>query len=124
MVKKGLTALRYLNVGNPIILELNIPIIEIIIEPKRNNIFRIFFVGELSFLIISQRTTNTVGSIIINPPIPKVKTNSSPGFSLNVNMKLDVRWKIIEDIIIVELKIGIAQIKKFLSFLKNGTMKK
>lgn len=76
-------------------------------------------------MIISHIITKIVGIKIIRPPIDKVKTNSSPGISLCVRMNLDVRSNKEESKINDAENIGMLQIKKLFSLLRNGSeMKK
>ena len=67
VVKKGFTALRYLNEGNPIIPELAIPIPDVTNEIKTIAQLRIFARSLLNFITIPAIIMNIVGSKSANP---------------------------------------------------------
>ena len=70
MVKKGFTALRYLNEGNPIIPELEIPIPDATNETKTITQLRIFARSLENFITIPEIIIKIVGRRIANPAYP------------------------------------------------------
>ena len=67
VVKKGFTALRYLNEGSPIIPELEIPIPDATNEIKTIAQLRIFARSLLNFITIPEMIMKIVGSRSANP---------------------------------------------------------
>ena len=67
VVKKGFTALRYLNEGNPIIPELEIPIPDATNEIKTIAQLRIFARSLENFITIPEMIMKIVGSRSANP---------------------------------------------------------
>ena len=67
LVKKGFTALRYLNEGGPIIPELNMPAPDTTKEIKIIAQLRIFARSLLNFITTPERITKNVGSKSANP---------------------------------------------------------
>ena len=67
LVKKGFTALRYLNEGNPIIPELEIPIADATNEIKIIAQLRIFALSLENFITIPEMIMKIVGSRSANP---------------------------------------------------------
>jgi len=108
-VKKGFTALRYLNVGNPTIPEFKIPIpdaknaINIIAE------LRIFARSLLNFITILEIIIKIVGRRIANPAYPI--------------MNVEVLSNIKENSINETENVGAAHKIKLFLFLKNGNEK-
>ena len=109
VVKNGFTALRYLNVGNPITPELKIPIPEMVIEIKRIAQLRIFLLSLLNFIIKPDITTKIVGRRIAIPAYP----------IMNEEVLSNTRENNIKDI----ENVGAAHIMKLSLFLKNGNAK-
>ena len=108
-IKKGFTALRYLNDGNPIKLEFKIPI------PDATNVIntiqelRIFVRSLLNFITIPEIIMKIVGRRIANPAYP----------IMNVEVLSNIRENNINDI----EKAGAAHIMKLSLFLINGNEK-
>ena len=67
LVKKGFTALRYLNEGSPIIPEVEIPMPDAINEIKTIMQLRIFVRSLLNFIINPEIIMKSVGSRSANP---------------------------------------------------------
>ena len=67
VVKKGFTALRYLNEGSPIIPELEIPIPDATNEIKTITQLRIFALSLENFITIPEMIMKNVGSRSANP---------------------------------------------------------
>ena len=67
LVKKGFTALRYLNEGNPTRPELEIPIPDRINDIKTIMQLRIFVRSLLNFITIPEIITKIVGRRIASP---------------------------------------------------------
>ena len=67
VVKKGFTALRYLNDGNPIIPELEMPIPDATNETKMIAQLRIFALSLENFITIPEMIMKNVGSRSANP---------------------------------------------------------
>ena len=67
LVKKGFTALRYLNDGGSIIPELKIPMPDATKEIRTNAQLRIFARSLLNFIIIPEIIMKIVGSKSANP---------------------------------------------------------
>ena len=67
LVKKGFTALRYLNEGNPIIPELEMPIPDATNEIKTITQLRIFVRSLLNFMTNPEIIMKIVGSKSANP---------------------------------------------------------
>ena len=109
VVKKGFTALRYLNEGNPIIPELEIPIPDATNEIKTIAQLRIFVRSLLNFITIPEIIMKTVGRRIANPAYPI--------------MKVEVLSNIKENSINEAENTGAAHIMKLSLFLKNGNEK-
>ena len=109
VVKKGFTALRYLNVGNPIIPELKSPIPDTTIETKRIAQLRIFVRSLLNLIIIPEIIMKNVGRRIANPAYP----------IMNVEVLSKIKENNINDI----ENVGAAHIMKLSLFLKNGNAK-
>mgnify|MGYP004294460143 CR=1 FL=1 len=108
-IKKGFTALRYLNEGNPVIPELKIPIPDITNEAKIIAQLRIFVRSLLNFITNPEIMMKIVGRRIIIPayPIMNVEVLSNN----NENNMRDVE------------KTGAAHIMKLSLFFKNGNAK-
>ena len=70
MVKKGFTALRYLNVGNPTTPEFKIPIPDAINAINTMTELRIFARSLLNFITIPEIIMKIVGRRIANPAYP------------------------------------------------------
>ena len=109
LVKKGFTALRYLNEGKPTTPELIIPIPDIINEIKRITELRIFVRSLLNFIIPPEIITKMVGMRIANPAYPIMNVEV-----LSNNKENSVRE--IENV-------GAAHIIKLSLFLMNGNEK-
>ena len=108
-VKKGFTALRYLNEGNGIIPELAIPIPDTTNETKTIIQLRIFVRSLLNFITIPEMIIKIVGRRIANPAYPI--------------MKVEVLSNIKEDNISEIENVGAAHIMKLSLFLRNGNEK-
>ena len=108
-VKKGLTALRYLNEGNAIMPELIIAIPDAINEIRRIMQLRIFVRSLLNFITIPEIIMKTVGRRIANPAYP----------IMNVEVLSNNRENSITDV----ENAGAAHIMKLSLFLKNGNEK-
>ena len=108
-VKKGFTALRYLNEGSPIIPELEIPIPDATNEIKTIVQLRIFARSLLNFITIPEIIIKIVGRRIANPAYPIMK----------VEVLSNIKENTISDI----ENVGAAQIMKLSLFLKNGNAK-
>ena len=67
LVRNGLAALRYLNLGNSIIPVEKIPIVAIIMEPRNARQFRKCVDSLLNFLMISQIITKPVEKAMRTP---------------------------------------------------------
>ena len=109
VVKKGFTALRYLNEGNPIIPELEIPIADATNETKTIALLRIFARSLENFITIPEIIIKIVGRRIANPAYPI--------------MKVEVLSNIKENSINEAENTGAAHIMKLSLFLKNGNEK-
>ena len=108
LVKKGFTALRYLNEGNPIIPELEIPMPDTINDTKTIAQLRIFVRSSLNFMIIPEIITKIVGTRIAKPAYPI--------------MNVDVLSNNKENNIVDIEKTGAAHMMKLL-FFRNGNEK-
>ena len=108
-VKNGFTALRYLNDGNPIILEFKIPIPDTISPTNRIAQLRIFVRSLLNFITIPEIIMKTVGRRIANPAYP----------IMNVEVLSNIKENNINDI----ENAGAAHMIKLSLFLKNGNEK-
>ena len=109
VVKKGFTALRYLNDGNPIIPELEMPIPDATNETKMIAQLRIFARSLENFITIPEIIIKIVGRRIANPAYPI--------------MKVEVLSNIKENSINEAENTGAAHIMKLSLFLKNGNEK-
>ena len=109
VVKKGFTALRYLNEGSPIIPELEIPIPDATNEIKTIAQLRIFARSLENFITIPEIIIKIVGRRIANPAYPI--------------MKVEVLSNIKENSINEAENTGAAHIMKLSLFLKNGNEK-
>ena len=109
LVKKGFTALRYLNEGRPTTPELIIPIPDIINEIKRITELRIFVRSLLNFIIPPEIITKMVGMRIANPAYP----------IMNVEVLSNIKENNIND----SENAGAAHMIKLSLFLKNGSEK-
>ena len=109
LVKKGFTALRYLNEGEPTIPELKIVIPDTINEIKRIVQLRICVRSLLNFITTPEIITKIVGMRIANPAYPIMNVEV-----LSNNKENSVRE--IENV-------GAAHIMKLSLFLKNGNEK-
>ena len=109
VTKKGFTALRYLNEGNPIIPKLEIPIPDAAKEISRIIQLRIFVRSLLNFIIIPDSITKIVGRRIANPAYP----------IMNVEVLSNAR----ENRISETEKDGAAHIMKLSLFFMNGSEK-
>ena len=108
-VRNGFTALRYLNDGNPIIPEFNIPMPDTINEIKRIRELRIFVLWLLNFITIPEIIMKTVGRRIANPAYP----------IMNVEVRSNIKENNIND----SENAGAAHIMKLSLFLINGNEK-
>jgi hypothetical protein len=108
VVKKGFTALRYLNEGSPIIPEFEIPIPAAINEIKTIRQLRIFVRSLLNFIITPDIIIKIVGSRSANPAYPI--------------MNVDVLSNNKENNIVDIEKTGAAHMMKLL-FFRNGNEK-
>ena len=109
VVKKGFTALRYLNEGSPIIPEPKIPIPDATKEIKTIAQLRIFARSLENFITIPEIIIKIVGRRIANPAYPI--------------MKVEVLSNIKENSINEAENTGAAHIMKLSLFLKNGNEK-
>ena len=109
VVKKGFTALRYLNEGNPINPEFKIPIPDATNEIKRIVQLRIFARSLLNFITIPEIIIKIVGRRIASPAYPI--------------MNAEVLSNIKENNINETENVGAAHIMKLSLFLKNGNEK-
>ena len=109
VVKKGFTALRYLNEGNGTIPELEIPMPDATNEIKMIAQLRIFARSLENFITIPQIIIKIVGRRIANPAYPI--------------MKVEVLSNIKENSINEAENTGAAHIMKLSLFLKNGKEK-
>tara|TARA_B100001559_G_C15873287_1_gene337346 strand:- start:42 stop:371 length:330 start_codon:yes stop_codon:yes gene_type:complete len=109
VTKKGFTALRYLNEGNPITPKLEIPIPDAAKEISRIIQLRIFVRSLLNFIIIPDSITKIVGRSIANPAYP----------IMNVEVLSNAR----ENRISETEKDGAAHIMKLSLFFMNGSEK-
>ena len=109
MVKKGFTALRYLNEGNPIIPEFRIPIPDATNEIKTIVQLRIFVRSLENFITIPDIITKIVGRRIVIPAYPI--------------MNVEVLSNIKENSINEAENVGAAHIMKLSLFFKNGNEK-
>ena len=109
VVKKGFTALRYLNEGSPIIPELEMPIPDATNEIKTIAQLRIFARSLENFITIPEIIIKIVGRRIANPAYPI--------------MKVEVLSNIKENSINEAENTGAAHIMKLSLFLKNGNEK-
>ena len=108
-VKNGFTALRYLNDGNPIILEFKIPIPDTISPTNRIAQLRTFVRSLLNFITIPEIIMKTVGRRIANPAYP----------IMNVEVLSNIKENNIND----SENAGAAHMIKLSLFLKNGSEK-
>ena len=109
VVKKGFTALRYLNEGNEIIPEFEMPIPDATNEIRRIAQLRIFVRSLLNFITIPEIIIKIVGRRIANPAYP----------IMNVEVLSKIKENNINDI----ENVGAAHIMKLSLFLKNGNAK-
>ena len=109
MVKKGFTALRYLNEGNGTIPELEMPIPDATNETKTIAQLRIFTRSLENFMTIPEMIIKIVGRRIANPAYPI--------------MKLEGLSNIKENSINEAENTGAAHIMKLSLFLKKGNEK-
>ena len=109
VVKKGFTALRYLNEGNGTIPELEIPTPDAINETKMIVQFRIFVRSLLNFITIPEIIIKIVGRRIASPAYPI--------------MNVEVLSNIKENNINETENVGAAHIIKLSLFLKKGNEK-
>ena len=108
-VRNGFTALRYLNDGNPIKLEFEIPMPDAINATNIITELRIFVRSLLNFITIPEIIMKIVGRRIANPAYP----------IMNVEVLSNIRENNINDI----EKVGAAHIMKLSLFLINGNEK-
>ena len=108
-IKKGFTALRYLNEGNPINPEFKIPIPDATNEIKTIVQLRIFARSLENFITIPEIIIKIVGRRIANPAYPI--------------MNVEVLSNIKENSINETENVGAAHIMKLSLFLKNGNEK-
>ena len=109
LIKKGFTALRYLNEGEPTIPELKIPIPDTINEIKRIVQLRICVRSLLNFITTPEIITKIVGMRIANPAYP----------IMNVEVLSNIKENNIND----SENAGAAHMIKLSLFLKNGNEK-
>ena len=109
MVKKGFTALRYLNEGSPIIPEFEIPIPVATNEIKTIAQLRIFVRSLLNLITIPEINIKIVGKRIAIPAYP----------IMNVVVLSNIKENNISD----AENDGAAHIMKLSLFLKNGNEK-
>ena len=109
VVKKGFTALRYLNEGSPTSPEFKIPIPDATNEIKTIVQLRIFARSLENFITIPEIIIKIVGRRIANPAYPI--------------MKVEVLSNIKENSINEAENTGAAHIMKLSLFLKNGNEK-
>ena len=109
LVKKGFTALRYLNEGRPTTPELIIPIPDIINEIKRITELRIFVRSLLNFIIPLEIITKMVGMRIANPAYPIMNVEVLSNSNENNIREME--------------NVGAAHIMKLSLFLMNGNEK-
>ena len=108
-VKNGFTALRYLNDGNPIILEFKTPMPDAINATNTIIQLRIFVRSLLNFITIPEIIMKMVGRIIANPAYP----------IMNVEVLSNIKENNIND----SENAGAAHMIKLSLFLKNGNEK-
>tara|TARA_B100001559_G_scaffold182506_1_gene152797 strand:- start:177 stop:689 length:513 start_codon:yes stop_codon:yes gene_type:complete len=108
-VKKGFTALRYLNVGNPTIPEFKIPIPDAINEINTIAQLRIFTRSLLNFITTPEIIMKIVGRRIANPAYP----------IMNVEVLSNIKENNIKD----AENTGAAHIMKLFLFFMNGNAK-
>ena len=108
-VKKGFTALRYLNEGNGTIPELEIPIPDTTNETKMIAQLRIFVRSLVNFITIQEIIIKIVGRRIASPAYPI--------------MNAEVLSNIKENNINETENVGAAHIMKLSLFFKNGNEK-
>ena len=109
VVKKGFTALRYLNEGSPMIPELAIPRPDTTNEIKIIAQLRIFARSLENFITMPEIIMKIVGRRIASPAYPM--------------MNVEVLSKIKENSINETENVGAAHIMKLSLFLKNGNEK-
>ena len=109
LVKKGFTALRYLNVGNPTTPEFKIPIPDAINPINIMTELRIFARSLLNFITIPEIIMKIVGRRIANPAYPI--------------MNVEVLSNNKENRINEAENVGAAHKMKLSLFLKNGNEK-
>ena len=109
VVKKGFTALRYRNDGNPTKLEFKIPIPDAINAINTIAELRIFARSLLNFITIPEIIIKIVGKRMANPAYPI--------------MNVEVLSKIKENSINETENVGAAHKMKLSLFLKNGNEK-
>ena len=109
VVKKGFTALRYLNEGNGTIPELDIPMPDATNEIKTIVQLRIFARSLLNFITIPEIIIKIVGRRIASPAYPI--------------MNVEVLSNIKENSINEAENVGAAHKMKLSLFLKNGNEK-
>ena len=109
VVKKGFTALRYLNDGNPIIPELEMPIPDATNETKTIAQLRIFTRSLLNFITTPEIIMKIVGRRIANPAYP----------IMNVEVLSNSKENNIKD----AENVGAAHIMKLSLYLINGNSK-
>ena len=108
-VKNGFTALRYLNDGNPTMLEFKIPIPDAINAINTITELRIFTRSLLNFITTPEIIMKIVGRRIANPAYP----------IMNVEVLSNIKENNISDI----ENVGAAHIMKLSLFLMNGNAK-
>ena len=109
VVKKGFTALRYLNVGNPTTPEFKIPIPDAINAINTMTELRIFVRSLLNFITIPEIIMKIVGRRIANPAYP----------IMNVEVLSNSKENNIKD----AENVGAAHIMKLSLFLIDGNAK-
>ena len=109
LVKKGFTALRYLNEGEPTIPEFKIPIPDTTNDIKRITQLRIFVRSLLNFITIPEIIMKTVGRRIANPAYP----------IMNIEVLSNSKENNIND----TEKVGAAHMMKLSLFFMNGNDK-
>ena len=109
LVKKGFTALRYLNEGEPTIPEFKIPIPDTINDIKRITQLRILVRSLLNFITIPEIIMKTVGRRIANPAYP----------IMNIEVLSNSKENNIND----TENVGAAHMMKLSLFFMNGNEK-
>ena len=109
LVKKGFTALRYLNEGEPTIPEFKIPIPDTINDIKRITQLRILVRSLLNFITIPEIIMKAVGRRIANPAYP----------IMNIEVLSNSKENNIND----TENVGAAHMMKLSLFFMNGNEK-